>query len=90
MNLKEFKLKKPEFVKEAKGCKSESEFTKLAEKHGIKFGSGCLEKAYNLFCEPKVGKLSDDDLENVSGGVSFNIAQLGLGYSKDTFLFTDK
>lgn len=90
MDLQEFKSLKPEFIREAKNCKDESEFTKLAEKHGIKFGKNCLEKAYGLFCAQDKGELSEESLENVSGGVDFNISELGLGYGKDTFIFTDK
>lgn len=90
MNLQEFKLSKPDFVKAARDCKDESEFTKLAEKYGIRFGNGCFEKAYELFCGHSDEELSDDALLNVSGGVDFNIAEIGLGYGNDTFIFTEK
>lgn len=90
MDLQEFKSLKPEFVSAAKNCKDESEFTKLAEKNGIKFGKNCLKKAYDLFCIQSNGELSEESLKNVSGGTDFNISELGLGYGKDTFIFTDK
>lgn len=79
MNLQEFKMKKPEFVKEASKCKDEFEFTRLAEKHGIKFGAGCFEKAYALFCGNGKGELSEDALANVAGGTSVEAEEFGLG-----------
>ena len=88
MDLQEFKSKKPEFVKEASKCKDEFEFTRLAEKHEIKFGTGCFEKAYALFCKPNAAELSEDSLENVSGGTDFQIAEVGLGGPSDTFIIT--
>ena len=75
MDLQEFKIKKPEFVKEASKCKDEFEFTRLAEKHGIKFGSGCFEKAYKLFCKNGKGALAEDALANVAGGANINATE---------------
>ena len=86
MNLQEFKMKKPEFVKEASKCKDEFEFTRLAEKHGIKFGAGCFEKAYALFCGNGKGELSEDALANVAGGVSINATEIGIGISPTTIV----
>lgn len=82
MDLQEFKLSKPDFVKEAKWCKDKSEFTRLAEKYGIKFGSGSFEKAYALFCD--TGEISEDALENVAGGV--NAKEFGFGGKNTTIL----
>ena len=90
MDLQEFKLRKPEFVKEASNCKNEFEFTKLAEKHGVKFGADCFEKAYAVFCNPSTQEISEDTLENVSGGTSFEIAEIGLGGPTDTFIIANK
>lgn len=84
MNLQEFKIRKPEFVKEAKNCKNEFEFTRLAEKYNIKFGAGCFKKAYELFCNSKSGELNEDTLKNVAGGI--NTTELNLGEESTTIV----
>lgn len=84
MNLQEFKMKKPEFVKEASKCKDEFEFTRLAEKYGIKFGTGCFEKAYALFCGK--GEISEDALASVAGGVNLSATEIGIGSAPTTIV----
>ena len=80
MNLQEFKLKKPEFVEEAKKCKDKFEFTKVAEKHKVKFGADCFEAAYSFFCGASNGEMSEDDLAGVAGGVrDLQATDLGFG-----------
>ncbi len=78
MDLQEFKLKKPEFVEEAKKCKDKFEFTKVAEKHKVKFGADCFEAAYSFFCGASNGEMSEDDLAGVSGGVAMTATDLGF------------
>lgn len=85
MDLQEFKLKKPEFVEEAKKCKDKFEFTKVAEKHKVKFGADCFEAAYKFFCSASDGEMSEDDLAGVSGGVAMTATDLGFD---DTTLIT--
>lgn len=87
MDLQEFKMKKPEFVKEASKCNDEFEFTELAEKYGIKFGAGSFEKAYALFCNSGNAALSEDALANVAGGVNINATEIGIG-SRPTTIVT--
>lgn len=80
MDLQEFKLKKPEFVEEAKKCKDKFEFTKVAEKHKVKFGADCFEAAYSFFCGASDGEMSEDDLAGVAGGVrDLQATDLGFG-----------
>lgn len=80
MDLQEFKLKKPEFVEEAKKCKDKFEFTKVAEKHKVKFGADCFEAAYSFFCGASDGEMSEDDLAGVAGGVQeLQATDLGFG-----------
>lgn len=86
MNLQEFKMKQPDFVKEAKKCKDEFEFTRLAEKHGIKFGSGCFEKAYALFCGNGKGEISEDSLANVAGGTNIEAQEFSFGDNRTTIV----
>lgn len=76
MNLQEFKLKKPEFVEEAKKCKDKFEFTKVAEKHKVKFGADCFEAAYSFFCGASNGEMSEDDLAGVSGGANMTATEM--------------
>ena len=68
MNFQDFKLKRPEFVREAKKCKNQFEFTKVAEKHGIRFGADSFDKAYELLCDNGTSHLSDDMLASAAGG----------------------
>lgn len=84
MNLQEFKLKKPEFVEEAKKCKDKFEFTKVAEKHKVKFGADCFESAYSFFCGSSDGEMSEDDLAGVSGGA--NMIATDLGFDETTLV----
>ena len=84
MNLQEFKLKKPEFVEEAKKCKDKFEFTKVAEKHKVKFGADCFEAAYSFFCGASDGEISEDDLAGVSGGA--NMTATDLGFDETTLI----
>lgn len=86
MNLQEFKMKNPEFVKEASKCNDEFEFTRLAEKYGIKFGSGCFEKAYALFCGKGKGEISEDLLANVAGGTNLEAQEYGFGDKTTTIV----
>lgn len=82
MNLQEFISQKPEFAEKAKRVTSKEDFVSLAEREKIKFGAGCLDKAYEFLCNGgnESGKISDDALESVAGGVSnLGVTAIDLG-----------
>lgn len=57
----------PELMTKAKEAKSAKELLALAKEHGIELTAGEAE-AYYTGLHPASGELSDDELDNVSGG----------------------
>ncbi len=97
MTFQEFIEKKPNFIKEAKKCTSEEEFTNVAEAYGVKFGKDSFDKAYEIIVGGKgKTKLSEDALDSVSGGTNIEVTQVDLGgmfkgnNNESTFIFNIK
>ncbi len=57
----------PELMNKAKTAHSASELTELALENGIKLTADEAQKYFDML-HPAVGELSDDELDNVSGG----------------------
>lgn len=57
----------PEMIEKAKATKSAEELLELAEENGMELDEE-QAKAYFLQLHPTTGVMSDDELENVSGG----------------------
>lgn len=82
MTIQEFFKERPELLEELKKCKSEEEFTELAEKNGIKFGNDRLNEVYNFVCSKNQGlqEISDSELDEVAGGrVNLSVTPLNFG-----------
>ena len=59
----------PEMIEKAKAAKSAEELLALAKANGVEMTAD-EAKTYFAQMGPKSGELSDDDLDNVAGGVS--------------------
>jgi predicted ribosomally synthesized peptide with nif11-like leader len=59
----------PEMIEKAKAAKSAEEILSLAKANGVEMTA---DEAATYFAQlnPKIGELSDDDLDNVAGGAS--------------------
>lgn len=77
----------PELIEKAKTAKTAEELLALAKEHNVEMTEESA-KAYFAQLNPKTGELSDDELDNVSGGgcYSDNRLVVTVGTQKDCFV----
>ena len=78
MNLKDLKVKKPEFAREAKKCKNKFEFARVAEKYNIRIASDSFDEAYELLCAENENQLSAEMLANAAGGIGTQTTEVHM------------
>ncbi|MDQ5983687.1 MAG: hypothetical protein RUMPE_00713 [Eubacteriales bacterium SKADARSKE-1] len=82
MTIQEFFKKRPELLESLKRCKSEDEFSEMAEKNGIKFGNDRLNDVYNFVhsANQDSQEISDNALNAVAGGnENLSVKSLNFG-----------
>ncbi|MGI6711852.1 MAG: hypothetical protein ACOX4L_03835 [Bacillota bacterium] len=91
MNLKEF-MEKPgsEVFKEAAKCRSKEELQAFFASRDVTVTDGEAEKLYALVSKSKVTELSDEELEEITGGRwSYEIVGCPKGHTEYVSLIRD-